>query len=546
MKITELILREEWTPTPEQVKWLGNADRKDPYILARMPGEKPPLSYFKDPDDQAKAKELNVGTSNLNTVKSVVGGKPDDPIFSTSPNSNFGTFRNASTSRGFSGTDQAGKDPGPGAGAAPYKFEPYAEPNSDGELGNRPPDSRMPSSGAANQSGNSSTDQSGSSSTASPNQSGGSSTRSTDPSYGNDRKMKDADSLAGGAAAGGAAAGGAAAGGAAAGGAAAGGAAAELTTALTQLNNILKKYKVTTESRNNLKRRMISENLHEFSPAEQIRIFTILIENKPEQLNEFIAPLVKGLGRMFGVGKGAKAGVRKAAKAKADSLARRSLVNKARNPIRAALPKIGGAALTGWGAYEGAKALWDWWKEPPEEKPEPLSGDPAGEVPGGGNPAGEVPGGGNPAGEVPGGGDPTGQAGTVGQAVAAGFISKEDVDIIKKQLPILVRYFGLDTTSVDLKADIKTTIDGIEELQEKVMTGTMVGQAGTAGKPAAPPKPWGKTGDAELDIGPLPKSVITKDGKTRERPPGFVDSMWKAYLKYLKDKGHLNDTGAMK
>ena len=521
MKITELMLREEWTPTPEQVKWLGNADRKDPYILARMPGEKPPLSYFKDPDDQAKAKELNVGTSNLNTVKSVVGGKTDEPIFSTSPNSNFGTFR------GFSGTNQAGKDPGPGDGAAPYKFEPYAEPNSDGELGNRPP----PSSGAANQSGNSSTGQSGSSSTTSPNQSGGSSNSSIDPSYGNDRKMKDADSLTGGAAAG---------------GAAAGGAPAELTTALTQLNNILKKYKVTTESRNNLKRRMISENLHEFSPAEQIRIFTILIENKPEQLNEFIAPLVRGLGRLFrGGSPGARNRAAQAARRAAitaQSTARRTAAAAARNPMRsigrglANVGKAGGVGLGLWGAYEGGKALWDWWNNK-EEKPEPLSGDPA---------AGEGPGAGGPAGEGPGAGDTEGQGGTVGQAVAAGFISKEDVDIIKKQLPILVRYFGLDTTSVDLKADIKTTIDGIEDLREKAMSGQLPALAGAAGKPAAPPKPWGKTGDPELDIGPLPKSVITKDGQTRERPPGFVDSMWKAYLKYLKDKGHLNDTGVMK
>ena len=113
-------------------------------------------------------------------------------------------------------------------------------------------------------------------------------------------------------------------------------------------------------------------------------------------------------------------------------------------------------------------------------------------------------------------------------------------------MPILVRYFGLDTTSNDLKLDIKATIDGIEELQEKVMTGTMAGAAGQAGKPAAPPKPWGKTGDPDQDTGPLPKSVITKDGKTRERPPGFIDSMWKAYLKYLKDDGHLKDTGVMK
>ena len=325
------------------------------------------------------------------------------------------------------------------------------------------------------------------------------------------------------------------------------GAPAELTTALTQLKNILKKYNVTTESRNNLKRRMISENLHEFSPAEQIRIFTILIENKPEQLNEFIAPLVRGLGRLFrGGSPGARNRAAQAARRAAitaQSTARRTAAAAARNPMRsigrglANVGKAGGVGLGLWGAYEGGKALWDWWNNKEEKpEPEPLSGDPAGGVPGAGGPAGEGPG----------AGGTEGQAGTVGQAVAAGFISKEDVDIIKKQLPILVRYFGLDTTSVDLKADIKTTIDGIEELQEKVMTGTMAGTAGQAGKPAAPPKPWGKTGDAELDIGPLPKSVITKDGKTRERPPGFIDSMWKAYLKYLKDDGHLKDTGAMK
>ena len=148
MKINELILREEWTPTPEQEKWLGNADRKDPYILARMPGQKPPLSYFKDPDDQAKAKELNVGTSNLNTVKSVVGGKPDEPIFSTSPNnasSNFGTF---GTSRGFSGTNQAGKDPGPGTGYTSYKFEPY--PDTANQTGSATFNMLMANSGTTN------------------------------------------------------------------------------------------------------------------------------------------------------------------------------------------------------------------------------------------------------------------------------------------------------------------------------------------------------------------------------------------------------------
>jgi len=510
MKINELVLREEWTPTPEQEKWLGNADRKDPYILARMPGEKPPLSYFKDPDDQAKAKELNVGTSNLNTVKSVVGGKPDEPIFSTSPNnasSNFGTF---GTSRGVSGTNQAGKDPGPGTDSAPYKFEPYPD--------------------TANQAGNSSTDSSTTASPAAP----------ADKPFSNDDAMaaalaaKNAANAAkkpGETAVGGEgnppAAGGAA-------GGAAGAASSDLTTALTQLNNILKKYKVTTESRNTLKRRLISENLHEFSPAEQIRIFTILIENKPEQLNEFIAPLVKGLGRMFGVGKGAKAGVRKAVKAKADSLARRSLVNKARNPIRAALPKVASAGLAGWGAYEGVKELWDWWKETPEEKPEDqLGGGPEGGAGGG-------------EGGVPSGEPGAGQAGTVGQAVAAGFISKEDVDIIKKQLPILVRYFGLDTTDADLKLDIKATIDGIEDLREKAMSGQLPALAPAPTSTSSTDSSYAekendrKMRDANLDIGPLPKSA-TVDGKTYERPtgPGWTDKVWRAYLKAMQKLGFL-------
>jgi hypothetical protein len=501
MKINELVLREEWTPTPEQEKWLGNADRKDPYILSRMPGQKPPLSYFKDPDDQAKAKELNVGTSNLNTVKSVVGGKPDEPIFSTSPNSNFGTF---GTSRGFSGTNQAGKDPGPGTGSTSYKFEPYPD--------------------TPNQAGNSSTDSSNTASPAAP----------ADKPFSNDDAMaaalaaKNAANAAkkpGETAVGGEGNPPAADGSGAAGGAA-GAASSELTTALTQLKNIVKKYNVTMESRNNLKRRLISEHLHEFSPAEQIRIFTILIENKPEQLNEFIAPLVKGLGRMFGVGKGAKAGVRKAVKAKADSLARRSLVNKARNPIRAALPKVAGAGLAGWGAYEGVKELWDWWKEPPEENPEDQ---PVGEP--GGVPSGGPAGGGE--GDVPSGEPVAGQAGTVGQAVAAGFISKEDVDIIKKQLPILVRYFGLDTTDADLKLDIKATIDGIEDLREKAMSGQLPALA-----VAAIDKPWGKSGDPVQDIGPLPKRA-TVDGKTYERPTGWPDKLWRGYLTAMKKLGFL-------
>lgn len=48
----------EWTPTPEQEKWLGGANRQDPYIMNRMPGQKPLVSHFKDPADQALAKKM--------------------------------------------------------------------------------------------------------------------------------------------------------------------------------------------------------------------------------------------------------------------------------------------------------------------------------------------------------------------------------------------------------------------------------------------------------------------------------------------------------
>ena len=47
-----------WTPTPAQEKWLGGANRQDPYIMWRMPGKKPPISYFKDPSDQELAKAI--------------------------------------------------------------------------------------------------------------------------------------------------------------------------------------------------------------------------------------------------------------------------------------------------------------------------------------------------------------------------------------------------------------------------------------------------------------------------------------------------------
>lgn len=62
-----------FTFTPEQEKWLGGANRQDPDILKSMPGPKPPVSYFKNADDQRRAQELNFGRQNLNTVRSTVG-----------------------------------------------------------------------------------------------------------------------------------------------------------------------------------------------------------------------------------------------------------------------------------------------------------------------------------------------------------------------------------------------------------------------------------------------------------------------------------------
>ena len=49
---------QSFTFTPEQEKWLGNANRQDPNILARMPGPKPPPSYFKNPEDQQLAQNM--------------------------------------------------------------------------------------------------------------------------------------------------------------------------------------------------------------------------------------------------------------------------------------------------------------------------------------------------------------------------------------------------------------------------------------------------------------------------------------------------------
>ena len=80
--------------TPEQEKWLGGANRQDPDILKRMPGPKPPVSYFKNADDQRRAQELNFGRQNLNTVRSAVGKEKLAPEkFPTSMTSNLGPLR---------------------------------------------------------------------------------------------------------------------------------------------------------------------------------------------------------------------------------------------------------------------------------------------------------------------------------------------------------------------------------------------------------------------------------------------------------------------
>ena len=65
----------EFKFSDEQEKWLGKANRQDPYILARMPGDKPPIDYFKSDDDKKIAKKVGYGISNWNAVKSVAGAE---------------------------------------------------------------------------------------------------------------------------------------------------------------------------------------------------------------------------------------------------------------------------------------------------------------------------------------------------------------------------------------------------------------------------------------------------------------------------------------
>jgi LysM repeat protein len=112
--------------SPEQEKFLGNANRQDPYILARMPGPKPPVSYFTDPEDQAIAQRLNFGQQNLNRIKSFVGAKPGDAeMFATGKPA---TPTDINTTAGFrKAYDQAGKPVGgqtPAPKGPPVTFTP--------------------------------------------------------------------------------------------------------------------------------------------------------------------------------------------------------------------------------------------------------------------------------------------------------------------------------------------------------------------------------------------------------------------------------------
>ena len=73
----------EFKFTPEQEKWLGGANRQDPYILSRMPGEKPPVSYFTDPEDQKIAS--GPGMQFSKDAAPVAAVNPKEPVAKAFP-----------------------------------------------------------------------------------------------------------------------------------------------------------------------------------------------------------------------------------------------------------------------------------------------------------------------------------------------------------------------------------------------------------------------------------------------------------------------------
>jgi len=64
----------EFKFSPEQEKWLGKANRQDPYIINRMPGEKPPMDYYKSDEDKKIAAKVQQGNKNWDAVKGIFSG----------------------------------------------------------------------------------------------------------------------------------------------------------------------------------------------------------------------------------------------------------------------------------------------------------------------------------------------------------------------------------------------------------------------------------------------------------------------------------------
>lgn len=58
---------QEFKFSPEQEKWLGDADRTNPYIISRMPGPKPPPSYFNNSQNQQTAQNIQQSQNIANT-----------------------------------------------------------------------------------------------------------------------------------------------------------------------------------------------------------------------------------------------------------------------------------------------------------------------------------------------------------------------------------------------------------------------------------------------------------------------------------------------
>lgn len=65
----------EFKFSADQEKFLGKANRQDPYIINRMPGDKPSADYYKDPKDQELAKKINTGNETVKKIKGAIGMK---------------------------------------------------------------------------------------------------------------------------------------------------------------------------------------------------------------------------------------------------------------------------------------------------------------------------------------------------------------------------------------------------------------------------------------------------------------------------------------